>query len=318
MRLCFALLILFPVLMGCEEDVAAPSRLDEAYSMFGIINPRLDTQSVVVSPIEPLLFDYPDSIDAAVTLTDLASGETTTLRDTTMVGERGQRDFAFLAAFRPEFGGSYRVDVARSDGAVTSAVANVPPEVDVTYDDSGSHIAHVSVVGDAFHLLSIDVLYTIRFFDTRFMEDPCDSPAYTYAIPYTHKESGTEDGYRLAVDVAHDHSRVMALYSADRPIAWRPLVNGFALMQMGVRLLVGEEAWDPPGGTFDENALAHPDIMTNVENGYGFVGGGYNHDGDVVPSEDVVDATLFFDFVVRPGEGGDEKTCADYCGCDTR
>src|SRR5690606_2357407 len=50
---------------------------------------------------------------------------------------------------------------------------------------------------------------------------------------------------------------------------------GFVLLTMEMEVLVGDTAWAPPGGAFDEETLADPRVFTNVANGFGFVGAGY-------------------------------------------
>ena len=299
--------LLFLLLTACEDQVAAPSRMEEPFSIFGIINPRLETQSVLISPVEPLLFDYPDTIDASVRMTALESGETILWRDSVIVGERGEREHAFVADFRPDFGASYQIEVERSDGALTSAVAHIPELVQVASDDLGSQTVHVSITGSSFHLLSIDVLYSVRYYSVGMeIADLCQSPPRTYVVSHTGRESETHDGYRVAINLALDHDEVMRQDAGNIVIRWRPGLTGFALMQLQVRLLVAEKAWDPPGSTFDATALAQPDVMSNVSNGYGFVGGGYNHDAAFLPSRGAIDATWFFDFLPR-SEG--ENVC---------
>ena len=59
---------------GCEEDVASPSGVEGPFSLNGIINPRLETQTLLVSPIEDLLKPLHSLIDAVVISQDRTSG----------------------------------------------------------------------------------------------------------------------------------------------------------------------------------------------------------------------------------------------------
>ncbi len=81
---------------------------------------------------------------------------------------------------------------------------------------------------------------------------------------------------------------------------------GLALFEVTVSMTVGTDDWDPPGGSFDPDVLAHPEMMTNVDNGYGFVAGGYDEERSLFPSTDALADTWFFDFIQgrRPEDPG--------------
>lgn len=307
------LLVLALGTAGCTEDVAAPSGVDAPFSMYGILNPRLATQTLLVSPIEPLLYDLPETIDAVVTSTDLETGRTTVWRDSVITGEQGQLDHIYHADFRARFGGTYRVEVVRSDGAVSAAEAHVPGLVDVSWKDLPPTYLDVYVLGENFHLLAVDVVYVVRWYEKFGDPDPainpCEAPVGTYAFTYHDEILETEGGYRLRVDLDVDNERVLGGYQLEfGPLRWQPGRNGLALTGMEVRLLVAEPAWAPP--VFEASVLADPNVMSNVTNGLGFVGGGYNHDRRVFPGSELAGGTGFFDFLMRP-----PGQCLDYCSC---
>lgn len=297
-------------MLGCEEDVAAPSGLESPYSIYGIVNPRLPTQTLLVSPIDTRLTDYPAGIDAAVVSTDLNTGETITWQDSIATGERGQVDHVFTADFRPSFGRDYRVTVTRSDGATTSAEVHVPELVEVAADTDSEGNLDIVVTGAAFHLLRFDVIYEFHVYMRNSAGCAGDSlflsrNMLAHAFERGGDEVRTGEGYRLRIDLEWDHHQLERQYNRN-PAAW-----GLALMGMGVRLIVAEEAWDPPGGVFDERTLADRDVMTNTINGFGLVAGGYNHERSVYPPEDVIVRTRFLDGFVRPPRGD----CTTYCKC---
>ncbi len=75
---------------------------------------------------------------------------------------------------------------------------------------------------------------------------------------------------------------------------------------MELEVTIGNADWDPPGGDFsDERVLVHPGTLSNVENGYGLVVGGYNEETVLYPSFRAVADTPFFDYIQRGG--------GDYC-----
>jgi hypothetical protein len=271
--------------------------------MYGILNPRLTVQTIGVAPIEPQLYDFPETIDAVLQTTDLETGETITWRDSVVTGERGQIDHVFVAEFMPEFGSSYRVEAIRSDGAVTSAVARIPELVEVTTRTDDQAELEIRVLGENFSLLDVEVTYLARI--VYWLEPkPCESPAVSMSFSYRGKGIETDNGFLVPINMERDHND-MELERAGHP------ATDLALLGMRVRLLIGDADWDPPGGVFDANVLAHPDVMTNTTNGFGLVAGGYNHERSVYPSEEAVAATRFQDFIVRPPPGN----CLDYCDC---
>ena len=68
--------------------------------------------------------------------------------------------------------------------------------------------------------------------------------------------------------------------------------EGVALL-ITLKLIVASEEWDPPGGTFDPEAMAHPIVMTNVGNGFGFVGAGYWLQHQWRPKMEALEAASF-------------------------
>jgi len=67
------------------------------------------------------------------------------------------------------------------------------------------------------------------------------------------------------------------------------------LRALDLRVLIGDQMWDPPGGTFDPNILSQPKTMTNVENGFGFIGAGYRVVAPLFPSREAVEYACFAD-----------------------
>jgi hypothetical protein len=297
---------------ACEEDVASPSGVEEPYSMYGILNPRLTTQTIMVSPIEPLLFDFPDSIDAKVASIDLASGEKHVWQDSVTVNETGRLDHVFRSSFRPAFGSRHRVEVTRSDGATSSVEVDIPVEVTVEQEDTGTRKLIVYVRGDAFRLIRVDVVYYVRHY-----ANTCDTPEGSYAFSYTGREKKRPDGWRVEIDLGIHYDLLESYYHIDFPEVNHYKCIGacenpaaLALMNVKLSITVGNEAWNPPGGEFDPNVLAQPGTMNNVENGYGFVSGGYNQDRSLYPSSQALEDTWFEDFMLRP-----PSDCQNYCLC---
>ena len=50
------------------------------------------------------------------------------------------------------------------------------------------------------------------------------------------------------------------------------LTESISLAGLGLRITLLDEAFVPPGGAFDPDVLSQPGTLSNVENGFGFVG----------------------------------------------
>ncbi len=117
---------------GCAESVDTRLRIDYPYSVYGLINPKLDTHAVRVFEIKTeIRLIRPDPIDADVSTTELHSGKHGQWRDSVIHLADGDYRHAYWASFAALPGESYRLEVRRSDDEVTSAVTTVPPLVEL-------------------------------------------------------------------------------------------------------------------------------------------------------------------------------------------
>lgn len=293
--------ILLLVASGCEEDVAGPIGVDEPYSVYGIINPRLETQTLLVSTIEQALYPFDSALDAVVTSTDLATGERVTWEDSLAANETGQLDHVFTADFRPDFGSRHRVEVTRSDGGVAAVEVRVPLRIDIDQEDTGTRNFYVDILGEDISILRLDVIYTVRGYSVGAEEEigfPFISPRSDYSFPMKGKEVKVDEGWRLRINLDIHYETMRSYYFLDHGISFgSPACGGLGLFGLEVSMTIGGKDWNFPGGEADPNALSHPGTLRNVENGFGFVGGGYNEDRSLFPSTESLDDTFFFDFI---------------------
>ena len=63
---------------------------------------------------------------------------------------------------------------------------------------------------------------------------------------------------------------------------------GIQFRDVTIRLIVANEAWNPPDGEFDPDVLVQPGLLSNVENGFGFVGAGYRLTGFWAPEDTIM------------------------------
>ena len=258
--LSFALLLLVPLLAACEETVAPTLNTGAPFTLYGRLDPRADQQALRVVPIELDLAPEDEApLDAVVTVTNLASGEVVTMRDSLVRFSDGSLGHVFVAPFRAGYNAPYRVEARRADGAVSSADLRVPPLVRPVLEaprESALEVELPALWPAAPQVNAARVHYTVQAPD-------CTTRRVSLALP-PERLRPFEFGWRSVVPLAAQ--RLQVLDAAGVPAA--------LLREVRVELLVSDAGWVPPGGAFDPEVLVEPTAFTNVRNGFGFVGGG--------------------------------------------
>jgi hypothetical protein len=264
------LLALF-ALAGCSETVNPFVGLEEPYTLYGYLNPRVSRQTLRVIPIEQRIDTEPSAaIDAAVSSTHLESGEVTTWRSTFVQFDDSTFGNVFVANFRPAYGETYRVDVTRSDGSTSSAQVVVPvdiriiPESNPTPTRLSYKLESVSLP----NIVQAEMLYdTVRLQPLASGLNPTRFPI---TISYRGQEEAGDGGWRFLIEIVDDYAFIQNEFEAH--CLTREWIG---VRAMRFTVFVGDDAWVPPGGIFDPEVLAQPDLFSNVENGFGYVGAGY-------------------------------------------
>ncbi len=259
-RAAWGLGLLALAVMGCEDTVAPTGDAGRPFTLYAVLDPMADVQALRVSTFRETL-DVPegDVIDAEVESMDLNTGEAMPWADSLVSFGDGRVGHVFRARFRPVHGHRYRIEVRRSDGAVSSAEVVIPPLVEP--------LPLSPVVGSAIVLRSLwpgvpelnepTAIYEVEDAAcvTRFVAVPVSRPAEPF-----------EFGWRLGTDLLRDAPRVFAELAP---------VSNLALIGVRLSAVVSDPGWYPPGGVFDPEVLVDPNAFTNVRNGFGFVGAGY-------------------------------------------
>ncbi|GIV59544.1 DUF4249 family protein [Rhodocaloribacter litoris] len=259
---------------GCEEAVQPNLGIDLPYTLWGIFNPKADTQAVRVFEIEEnLMLVRPEPIDAVVTSTDLTLGEQRVWQDSLIRLADGDYRHVFWSAFRAVPGHTYRLEVARSDGARSSAQVKVPPLVTLEVLEPDAQQVRqarqtLAVQGAAPSLPRVDLTYFV------ISAHSGGSQAVQSEVVLSHDGQAVrrDSGWTLEVDFSNSFFFILGLLDLqDRP------VDIIELLEVEAHIHVGDENWvsPAPGGRFDPDFLVEPGVFDNVENGFGFVGAGY-------------------------------------------
>lgn len=274
----FALLLL----TSCEEDVTAIVGTDDAFTLYGVLSPQLDTQWVRVFPIENRLRPLPqEPLEAVFTATDFANGETTVWQDSVLLGADGQYTYAYYRPGPAEYGRLYRLEVTRTDGAATRADVRVPPRVELepqeAYVEASAFVIVPVRAEHAPRLLYLELIYHVQLpsnAETR-ISFPADIPEEIW-------QQQIDGEWLVRLNLTSHRNAIEEFLKAE-----------VAVLDMRLRALVVNEAWNPPSGVFDPEVLVHPFALSNVENGFGFVGAGYRVETTWLPPADVLEAAGF-------------------------
>jgi hypothetical protein len=227
---------------ACSEGVDPTVGTDEVFTLYGYLDPTADRQSIRVVPIaERLDAETPDAIDAAVTATDLASGETVAFRDSLVTFPDGARGFVFVADWTPGFGRTYRVEAVRAeDGKAASAVVETPEAVNATLAPPIStldDLVYPVLFGQAPNVFATEILISAR--------ESAASDTTVYRIPYPEGRSEVgPDGTVVEIPFVS----IVRDFLIDRG-----LFAQLELLELELRAFVANDEWDVPSGRFDDD-----------------------------------------------------------------
>jgi hypothetical protein len=241
-----------------------------------VLNPLADVQYVRVFPIEGTLNPgAPGPLDARFTSKDLGTGEERTWRDSVIVDERGLVGHLFYAPFRVDYTHAYHLEIAGAGGASTSVEVEVPAQTNLTLtepDTTQGVLLAGYVLNEPPRLVRSELEFGISYI-RGFSASGC--PLYNtvhYTVPYDDRIRPTDGGWWFIVNLGEVHGLVQSQAEED-PYYRRQF--GITLGYLRFNTIVVNEAWAPPGGDFSPDVLVQPGTMSNVENGFGFVGAGY-------------------------------------------
>ena len=276
-----AALMLAALSTGCTESVDPIIGTDLPFTIWGFMNAGADTQYVRVYQIaDRLHIDTTTSIDAEVSSTDLTTGERREWSYKTIFVDSVTTGHIFWSPFRAEHQHRYRLEVVRSDGSTSSAEATVPSEVDFQIDVDGNRSAFpVQIEGDVPNIVGLRVTYHAINVPPALVWPPTAQVhppvLHSVTVPYDEKLTRIGDRWTVTVNMVQDTAAVREAFRANclitgpggsAPDIW--------LRGMEFTAVAADSAWNPPGGVFDPDVLAVPGTMSNVENGYGFMGAG--------------------------------------------
>lgn len=243
------------LLVRCDAAVLDPfQESDFVYSIGGYLDGGVDTQFVRVTPLRDSIALAPGPLDATVTLEHLATGQTTTWRDSVFAYQGAGSPVVTIAhnywsdvPILPR--ATYRLTVTRSDGAASWATVTLPDAFpDPTIDGNTITIRGVERLAD--------VLVEYRFLEQISRE------IVTLTVSYRREAARENDRIRVFVNRAADEADAASRFIIAR------------LHTLSIKVTVAAAGPDWPDlDSVDVETLALPDVISNVEDGLGFLGG---------------------------------------------
>ena len=275
---------------GCREDVTAVVGSERAFTLYGVFTPEMDTQTVRVFPIEDRLTPtQADSLDVRITSKDLTTGRVRVWQDSLLREPVGRNAHAFWAPFRAEYGHTYQVTAEGPDGNTSQVQTTVPHRAELEVHPPRSTFTSVMlpilVDGDVPQLNKVEITYHIKF-DV----GPPERTTLLAENAFEGQLSRVENGLLLQINLSNIYASLRT--HLQRSGLWEP-AHGISLLKITLRLIVASAGWNPPEGSFDPELLIQPGTMSNVENGFGFVGAGYRLEETWTPPDSALQEAGF-------------------------
>lgn len=275
----FLLLVLITLFgSGCSDTMIDPFENEEKYfTIWGYIDQLSSEHELRVIPVTRYAENILDpsqpeaQIDAEVYSVDLSSGERRRWNHELAQLSDGTYGHVFRSRFLVDAKKTYRIEVIRADGKMTSA------ETRVAAIDSDTLIVRDQVVwGPDSTLVYQDVeipeIASPWEIQAIYRWEGGDQ-AWKFLIPYGRPGDRTSDGgWRVRLNISDDQPKVKEHLEWAKSIGMIPPGGPYGIVSMGFQVRVLDAKWDPPHGVFDPEVLAQPGVLSNVENGHGFFG----------------------------------------------
>ena len=263
---------------GCGSTEVDPFLESERYfSVYGSIDMRLKQQYLRVVAIDTIFGSRPEDLDAVVTTTNLITGEVEVWRDSVITFEDSTIGHVFVSDFRIKAGHTYRLEIERSDGALSWAETTVPQEPVPEFGEFSLGSPPEAPLPVGFQKVLwrgldrepkwVDVYYRYRSIP--------GNPFIDVRVPYPTESTDPDnaDGWEITVSYTSDRDTL------NQEIGGR----GLRLAGVAMGVVVLSEDWVPPGGVFDPEILSQPGVFSNVTNGFGFFGSAGRYSVEWIP-----------------------------------
>ena len=308
-------IVILMLLIGCEDSVAPLVGEERAFTVFGYLDPTTSTQLIRVIPIAENIndVDFLD-VDADVRTIHEESGEVIVWRQMPVSFVDSTEGIVYTAEFTPEYEHTYRLEVQNNMGELASSQTTIPKEVNISLLTTSTLFRPgIFIEGELPNLVQAGILYEAIALQ------PAISTQSDITLPvlvsYRGEQDRSDGGWEIRANLRNDFENV------------RQEMNGVCLTTPFItirsaefRAFVGDEAWVPPGDAedFDRQVLVQPGTFSNIDNGLGFFGSGYNVEFALrLASSTLTQIGYMSTKPCQPGPGFDEfaPECQDLAPC---
>lgn len=241
-------LVMLMSLAGCDTSVNPIQTSDLNFSVGGVIDASIDTQFVRLTPLRRSAESDPHPLDALISTTDLATGETTVWQDSVFSLFPSGSAHNVWSTFDFEPGHSYRFSARASDGRESNVLVALPD----TFPDLTIQIPPFSPTA-TINVTGVENLADLRLI---FCGRELGGNVVRVDVPLIRRVSRFGLGFTVRLEAFEEAERLGLVQ-----VLWIRILA----------MAAGPE-W-PDFEEFDEETLALPDVYSNVENGVGYLGG---------------------------------------------
>lgn len=254
---------------GCEEAVDPVLETDEAFTLYGYLNPSSDVQAVRVFSIDGVLQNTQAvPLDAEVRTINQVTGEEVVWRDSVITYRDRTVGHVYYARFKADHDTPYQLQATRSDGRSTSVDVRTPPKGVATISNIFSARSQVLVQLNWSNVPRV-IQAEVSYFVSVPFPDGTDTTTVRVDIKSGRVDENSDDTWRVSILPSAD---IGVIFSA---LQLQPGRDTVFLDKIEVRAFVTSDDWESPVGAFDPELLVQPGTFSNVDDGFGFVGGGY-------------------------------------------
>lgn len=255
-----SILSVFIFLTGCDQSFEPFQENDRyVFSMYGYLDASADTQWVRVMPVRDSVFLSPDPIDATVTIEHLGEGgETVIWNDSLFYYGHDAYAWNFWTTQDLMPAQTYRLRAERSDGEASSVTVTLPedfptPAVEVNIDEQ---LEYVNVNGVE-NLADVHSNHRLQRLDSGLVS------MFTFSHHQDTVTTPLSQGEHKAQINPSEATEYLEFYYEENP---------YSVLQREIFVASAGPDWHyfPD---IDEEIIALPDGISNVENGVGYVVG---------------------------------------------
>lgn len=258
MRTSIIFIALICLQAGCDYSFDPLQENDQHhFSMYGYLDASADTQWVRVMPVRDSLYYEPKPLDATVTLTNSASGETVEMQDSLFSYVQGVYTHNFWTTMDIEPTETYRLTAESSKGDEASSSVEVtlpedfPTPLIVIARDSTTDNPNRVYIDGVKQLADVQTVYHVA---------TNSGGTKLYTFPHLKDTLSTTSGdIAVVIDRVEEQGKIN-----------RFIINEILKRQVFVAA-AGPNY--PKLGSIEQSVVVLPKGISNVVNGVGFVGG---------------------------------------------